>query len=257
MYLTKQRRFYFFLSLILVILAASLLADYMMPFGPYDQNLTMALRPPDAIHWLGTDRYGRDMLSRTLAGARTTVCTALAVALATSSFGAFIGLICGYVFLAFPSMVFAIAVAGILGGGTFNAAAAIAAVAWPKYTRLVRNQVLPLRHEYYIEAALMSGFSPLKILLVQILPEIIGPVLITAALDIGTIITEIAGLSFLGLGAAPPAAEWGSMMSGARNLLQTAPWTIFVPGAAIFITVAIFQLFADSLRDLADSKTTR
>lgn len=103
----------------------------------------------------------------------------------------------------------------------------------------------------------MSGFSPLKILLVQILPEIVGPILITAALDIGTIITEIAGLSFLGLGAAPPAAEWGSMMSGARNLLQTAPWTIFVPGAAIFITVAIFQLFADSLRDLADSKTPR
>lgn len=267
----KRNRFYFFLSLILLILVLSLLADYIMPFGPYDQNLSMTLRPPDSVHWLGTDRYGRDMLSRTLSGARTTVCTALAVALASSSFGAFIGLICGYhkgkattlllrltdVFLAFPSMVFAIAVAGILGGGTFNAAAAIAAVAWPKYTRLVRNQVLPLHHEYYIEAARMSGFSPLKILLVQILPEIIGPILITAALDIGTIITEITGLSFLGLGVAPPAAEWGSMMSGARNLLQTAPWTIFVPGAAIFITVAIFQLFADSLRDLADSKTPR
>mgnify|MGYP000086018538 FL=1 len=271
MHLTKRNRFYFFLALILLGLVVSLLADHIMPFGPYDQDLTMALKPPDATHWLGTDRYGRDILSRTLSGAKTTVFTALAVALAASAFGSFIGLICGYhkgkattillrltdVFLAFPSMVFAIAVAGILGGGTFNAAAAIAAVAWPKYTRLVRNQVLPLRHEYYIEAAHMSGFSSLQILLVQILPEIIGPVLITAALDIGTIITEIAGLSFLGLGAAPPAAEWGSMMSGARNLLQTAPWTVFVPGAAIFITVAIFQLFADSLRDLADSKTTR
>lgn len=271
MYAAKRKRFYFFLFLILAILGVSLLADSIMPFGPYDQDLTMALKPPDGVHWLGTDRYGRDMLSRTLSGARITIFTALAVALAASSFGSFIGLFCGYhkgkattvllrltdVFLAFPSMVFAIAAAGILGGGTFNAAAAITAVAWPKYTRLVRNQVLPLCREYYIEAARMSGFSPLQIMVEQILPEIIGPILITAALDIGTIITEIAGLSFLGLGTAPPAAEWGSMMSGARNLLQTAPWTVFVPGAAIFITVAIFQLFADSLRDLADSKTTR
>ena len=268
---TKQRRFYLFLSLLLLGLVVSLLADYVLPFGPYDQDLTRALRPPDAIHWLGTDRYGRDLLSRTLSGAKTTVCTALAVALAASSFGSFLGLFCGYhqgkittvllrltdVFLAFPPMVFAIAVAGILGGGTLHAAAAITLVAWPKYTRLVRNQVLPLRHEYYIEAARMNGFSSFKILLLQILPEIIGPVLVTAALEIGTIITEIAGLSFLGLGAAPPAAEWGSMMSGARNLLQTAPWTVFVPGAAIFTTVALFQLFADSLRDLADAKTTR
>lgn len=268
---SRRRRFYLFSSLIVLLLLIALFSDSLAPFDPYEQDLSLALKAPDSIHWLGTDRYGRDLLSRTLSGSRITIFTALAVALVSAGFGSFVGLISGYhkgrlttlllrltdVFLAFPSMVFAIAVAGILGGGTLNAALAITAVAWPKYTRLVRNQVLPLCQASYIEAAQMSGCSTFQILFFQILPEIIGPVAITTALDIGTIITEIAGLSFLGLGTAPPAAEWGSMMSGARNLLQTAPWTVFVPGAAIFITVALFQLFADILRDMADSKTTR
>ena len=269
--MTKWKKFYICSALVLLALSLALVAEYLTPFDPYAQDLTAALRPPDSMHLLGTDRYGRDILSRTAVGARITVFTALAVAILSAVWGSFIGLLCGYhqgrgttlllrltdVFLAFPTMVFAIAAAGMLGGGTFNAAAAITLVAWPKYTRLVRNQALPLRQAAYIEAACMSGASPMSIRLFQILPVIIGPILVTAALDIGTIMIEIAGLSFLGLGTAPPAAEWGSMMSGARTLLQTAPWTIFAPGAAIFLTVALFQLFADSLRDLVDSHTER
>lgn len=259
-----MKRIYVLGGLLLGLLVLSLSAPYL--WDPYAQQLSQALCPPGPGHWLGTDRYGRDLLARTLAGFSLSVGTALLVACFAAALGTAVGLFCGYhqgkmttvllrltdVFLAFPTMVFAIAVAGVLGGGTFNAAAAIAAVAWPKFTRLVRNEVLPLRQEYYIEAARMSGCSDIQILFGQILPQVIGPVFITASLDIGTIIAEIAGLSFLGLGTAPPAAEWGSMMSSSRNLLQTAPWTIFVPGGAIFLTVAAFQLLADALRDQAD-----
>ncbi|MGE1062275.1 ABC transporter permease [Megasphaera paucivorans] len=262
----KNCRFFTLLLLITAGLLFSLAAEYILPFDAYSQNLLQALQPPSAAHLLGTDRFGRDMLARTIAGAKITVFTALIITFLASSLGSLIGLFCGYhrnrlvtillrltdVFLAFPSMVFAIAAAGLLGGGTFNAAAAIMLVSWPKYTRLVRTQTLPLRQTEYIEAARMSGSSSWQIMFFHILPVIVGPICITAALDIGTIITEIAGLSFLGLGTAPPAAEWGSMMSGARNLLQTAPWTIFAPGIAIFITVSLFQLFADSLRDFFD-----
>ena len=267
----KRKKITLLLGLILLGLIASCLAEYILPYSPYEQHLSLALQAPSFQHWLGTDVYGRDLLARTLAGAKLTIITALAVALLSALIGSCIGLFCGYrqgkavtcllrladIFLSFPTMVFAIAVAGILGGGTFNAAAAITAVTWPKYTRLVRNLVSPLRREYYIEPAQMSGFTTGQILFQQILPEVIGPVFITAALDLGTIITEIAGLSFLGLGAAPPAAEWGSMMSSSRLYMQTAPWTVFVPGAAIVITVALFQLLADSLRDFFDTKLVR
>jgi peptide/nickel transport system permease protein len=270
-YFTNRRRFLLFLFLIILGLTFSLTAEHFLTYDGYTQHLAQALQAPNSNHWLGTDRFGRDLLARTIAGAKLTVFTALSVAFLSTLLGSLIGLYCGYhrgrpatillrltdVFLAFPTMVFAIAAAALLGGGTFNAAAAITLVAWPKYTRLVRNLTLPLGQSEYIEAARMSGASTRQILFFQILPAILGPICVTAALDIGTIITEIAGLSFLGLGTAPPAAEWGSMMSGARNLLQTAPWTIFAPGAAIFLTVALFQLWADSLRDLFATQTER
>jgi peptide/nickel transport system permease protein len=265
----KKQKFQFCLFLVFGLLLLCLTAPVVIPFDPYAQNLADALRPPDTVHWLGTDRYGRDLLSRVLIGGRITVFSALAVVLSAAVSGSFVGLVCGYrpgwaatflmrvadVFLAFPTMVFAIAVAGILGGGTRNACLAIVLTAWPKYTRLTRNTVLPLRREPFIEAARMSGSPDIRILLKQILPLSIGPIAVTAALDVGTVITELAGLSFLGLGTAPPAAEWGSMMSGSRNLLQSSPWTVLAPGLGIFITVAIFQLFADALRDYVDENS--
>lgn len=250
------------------LIFVAIFAEYLTPFDPYAQNLEIALTPPNSVNLLGTDRYGRDVLSRVIMGSQTTLCAALLLLLTISVTGSLIGAICGYsggkldvffmrisdVFLAFPQMVFAVAAAGALGGGLFNAAAALAIIGWTKYARISRSLALTIRTLPYIDAAKMAGTSSAGILFFHVLPNIAGAVLVTAALDIGTIIMELAGLSFLGLGAMPPTAEWGAMMNNGRSMLQTAPWVILAPGVAIFITVAIFNLLGDKLRDVLDSK---
>ncbi len=257
-----------------LILAGSLIfvaifAEYLTPFDPYVQNLESALTPPNSVNLLGTDRYGRDVLSRVIIGSQTTLCASLLLLSVISIVGSLIGAICGYnggkldtilmrisdIFLAFPQMVFAVAVAGILGGGLFNAAFALAIIGWTKYARIARGLTLTIRSLPYIDAAKMAGTSSIGILFSHILPNIAGAILVTAALDIGTIIMELAGLSFLGLGAQPPTAEWGAMMNNGRSMLQTASWVILSPGFAIFITVAIFNLLGDKLRDVMDKKS--
>jgi len=163
------------------------------------------------------------------------------------------------VFLAFPGLVFALAVAGVLGGGMQNAVIALAAISWPKYARIARGLTLAQKDATYLAAARLSACTDAQLIFRHILHNIAGPILVTAMLDIGTMMMELAGLSFLGLGAQPPLAEWGSMMSGNRNLLQTAPWTILAPGVAIFVTVMIFNLLGDTIRDWIDPahRTTR
>ena len=238
-------------------------AEYLTPYDPYVQDLEGALAPPNTQNLLGTDRYGRDVLSRVIVGSQTTLCASLILLAVISIVGSLIGAICGYkggrldvilmrlsdIFLAFPQMVFAIAAAGALGGGLLNAAAALAIIGWPKYARIARGLVLSIRSMPYLAAAKMAGSSSTAILFNHVLPNIAGTILVTAALDIGTIIMELAGLSFLGLGAMPPTAEWGAMMNNGRSMLQTAPWVILAPGTAIFITVATFNLLGDKLRD--------
>ncbi len=257
---------YLILSVLLIFVAV--FAPFLTPHDPYIQDLEGALVAPNSENLFGTDRYGRDVLSRVIMGSQTTLCVSLLLLLIISLFGSFIGAICGYkggqidvflmrisdIFLAFPQMVFAIAAAGALGGGLFNAAAALAIIGWPKYARISRSLALTIRSMPYIEAAKMSGTDSIGMLWNHILPNIAGPVLVTAVLDIGTIIMELAGLSFLGLGAMPPTAEWGAMMNNGRSMLQTAPWTILAPGFAIFITVAIFNLLGDKIRDVIDPK---
>ena len=252
---------YFAAAALLIFVAV--FAEFLTPFDPYAQNLSNALAPPDTVNLLGTDRYGRDVLSRVIVGSQTTLCASLLLLATIATFGSIIGALCGYhggrldillmrlsdIFLAFPQMVFAIAAAGALGGGLFNAAAALAIIGWPKYARISRGLVLAIRSMPYLDAAKMAGSSSAKILFLHVLPNIAGPILVTAALDIGTIIMELAGLSFLGLGAMPPTAEWGAMMNNGRSMLQTAPWVILAPGTAIFITVATFNLLGDKLRD--------
>ena len=251
-----------------IIIFIAVFAPLLAPHDPYMQNLESALTPPGAGHWLGTDRYGRDVLSRVIVGSQTTVCSSLLLLMAIVAIGSSMGILCGYkggkldavlmrisdIFLAFPQMVFAIAAAGVLGGGIFNAALALVIIGWPKYARISRGLVLSIRTMPFMDAARMSGTGICGMLWHHLLPNIAGPILITSVLDIGTIIMELAGLSFLGLGAMPPAAEWGAMMNNGRSMLQTAPWVILAPGSAIFITVAIFNLLGDKIRDCIDPK---
>lgn len=253
---------------VLGLLIVAALASYLVPYDPYEQDLNNALQPPDRVHILGTDRYGRDLLSRVIMGAQTTIYSALFLVVFITVIGTAIGMVCGYyggildsvvmriadIFLAFPGMVFAIAVAGVTGGGILNAIIALACISWPKFARLSRSQVIMMKNMDYIAAARLAGSSTGAIMIRHILPNIIGSVLITAVLDIGTMIMELAGLSFLGLGAASPTAEWGSMMSNGRSMIQTAPWVILAPGAAIFITVVLFNLLGDTVRDVLDPK---
>lgn len=220
---------------------------------------------------MGTDTYGRDMLSRVISGARASIFSTFILVAVISVFGTIVGLWCGYsggildsvvmrisdVCLAFPGLVFAMAIAAVLGGGIQNAIIALAVISWPKYSRISRSQTLALKNEPYIHAAILAGDTSVQIMTRHILPNILGPVLVTAMLDIGTMMMELAGLSFLGLGAQIPMAEWGSMMSSGRSMIQTYPWVVLSPGIAIFLSVVIFNLLGDTVRDYLDPKNSR
>ena len=254
--------------LVLLLLLISAFASYLVPYDPYAQDLNNALQAPNAAHILGTDRYGRDMLSRVIMGSRTTIYSSLLLVVIITVTGTAVGIFCGYhggkadafvmrisdIFLAFPGMVFAIAVASVTGGGIMNAVAALACISWPKFARIARSQVMTIKGAPYIAAAKLSGCGSFQIVVRHILPNIAGPIIVTAVLDIGTMMMEIAGLSFLGLGAKPPIAEWGSMLSNGRSMLQTSPWVILAPGFAIFITVMLFNLLGDTVRDVLDPR---
>ena len=262
-----------FVTLAAAVVLVAALASLIVPCDPYAQDLSMALRAPGPGHLLGTDRYGRDLLSRIIMGGQSSIFSTFALVTLVSVIGTSVGVACGWrggvldtvlmrasdVFLAFPGLVFALAVAGVLGGGMQNAVIALAAISWPKYARIARGLTLAQKDATYLAAARLSACTDAQLIFRHILHNIVGPILVTAMLDIGTMMMELAGLSFLGLGAQPPLAEWGSMMSGNRNLLQTAPWTILGPGVAIFVTVMIFNLLGDTIRDWIDPahRTTR
>lgn len=271
----RKNRIRIRLTLFLILTAALLLvaifADKIVPYDPYAQDLSNSLLPPSAEHWMGTDRYGRDMFSRVVVGAQTSIFSTLALVGVISVFGTAVGTLCGYyggamdsvvmrisdVCLAFPGLVFALAIAAMLAGGVGNAVLALAVISWPKYARVARSQTLALKSSSFVAAARLSGDSSMQMILRHILPNILGPILVTAMLDIGTMMMELAGLSFLNLGAQPPTAEWGNMMSGGRSMLQTYPWLVLSPGFAIFLSVVIFNLLGDTVRDYMDPKNSR
>ena len=258
----------FLISVAALLMLVALFSDKFCMYDPYAQDLSLSQLPPSINHILGTDRYGRDMFSRVIAGSKISIYGTLFIVFASAFFGTAIGILCGMkggafdsvlmrisdLFLAFPSLVFALAVAGVLGGGIQNAVIAIVIISWPKFARLARGLTLSEKSSRYITAAKLSGSSTAKILFKHILPNISGPILVTAVLDIGVIMMELAGLSFLGLGVKPPMAEWGSMINEGRSMLQVAPWMALAPGGAIFITVMIFNLIGDTLRDYLDPK---
>ena len=268
---TVKGRLIFFLVLMGILLLVTIFADRIVPYDPYAQDLSKSMMPPSSEHLMGTDRYGRDMFSRVIVGAQVSIFSTLALVGVISVFGTIVGTLCGYyggavdsivmrisdVCLAFPGLVFALAIAALLGGGVGNAVVALAVISWPKYARVARSQTLALKNVPFVLAARLSGCTSLQMILRHILPNILGPILVTAMLDIGTMMMELAGLSFLGLGAQPPTAEWGNMMSGGRSMLQTYPWLVLSPGLAIFVTVVIFNLLGDTVRDYMDPKNSR
>ena len=265
---TVKTRLILFGTLALLLLVCSIFSEHLTPYDPYLQDLTNVKAAPSAEHLFGTDRYGRDMLSRVIVGSKTSIYSTLLLVAIVTALGTMVGVFCGWhgkwidtvlmrisdMFLAFPGLVFAMAVAGVLGGGLQNAIIALVAISWPKYARIARSQTLAQKETPYLKAARLSGSGTWKITFKHILPNIIGPILVTSMLDIGTMMMELAGLSFLGLGAKPPTAEWGSMMSDTRSLLSTVPWVTLAPGFAIFVSVMIFNLLGDTIRDYADPK---
>ena len=264
-------RLIFFGILAIALLILAIFARYFCPYDPNAQDLMSAMQPPSRAHLMGTDRYGRDMLSRVIMGAQTSILSTLTLVAIITIVGTVVGVICGFaggmidsvvmrisdICLAFPGLVFALAVAAVLNGGIGNAVIALALISWPKYSRVARSQTLALRSSSYVYAAQLAGDTPVQLIVRHILPNIAGSILVTAMLDIGTMMMELAGLSFLNLGAQPPTAEWGSMMSSGRSMLQTYPWVVLSPGIAIFISVVIFNLLGDTVRDYLDPKNTR
>ena len=265
-----RMKLFLFAALAATLLLITIFAKYICPYDPYAQDLSQAMQPPSAAHLMGTDTYGRDMLSRVLIGAQTSISSTFALVAIITVFGTIVGIFCGYyggavdsvmmrisdICLAFPGLVFAMAVAAILNGGVQNAVIALALISWPKYSRIARSQTLSMKSLPYMQAAQLAGDSALQMILRHVLPNIVGPILVTSMLDIGTMMMEIAGLSFLGLGAQPPVAEWGSMMSSGRSMLQTYPWIVLSPGLAIFVSVVIFNLLGDTIRDYMDPKNS-
>ena len=254
---------------ILICLVAVFAPQICGDVDPTAGDLSQAIMAPSAEHRFGTDKMGRDIFARVIYGARSSLSSTLILVAVILVLGTFLGIISGYfggwvdavimriadMMIAFPGLVLAIAVAGILGPSMRNAVIAISLVSWPKYARLARSLVMKIRHTDFVAAAQVTGSRTGYMLRKYMLPNTITTLVITAATDIGSMMMELAALSFLGFGAQPPTPEWGKMLNDGRTLIQTAPWTMIYPGLAIFITVVVFNMLGDSLRDILDPKS--
>ena len=259
------------IALIVILAACALLAPVLAPYDPLAQDLAVRLKPPSPEHWLGSDSLGRDIASRILYGARISLLVGVVVVASAGVFGTFVGLVAGYagglvdealmrlteVFLAFPALILAMAIAGALGPSLTNAIIAIAAVTWAVYARLVRGQILSLRQREFVEAARAMGASRRRIVLRHLLPNTLASLMVQASFDMGSSIIAAAGLSFIGFGAQPPTPEWGVMISEGRNFISTQPWLSLFPGLAILLAVGSFNLLGDGLRDAFDPRLSR
>lgn len=254
--------------LVLCLLLIAIAAPVIAPYDPTHAAMKDAFLEPGAQHLFGTDKLGRDCFSRVLYGARASLTGVLVLVASVFVVGTTMGVISGYfggkvdmvimrisdMMISFPGMILAIAIAGIMGGSLVNAVFALTIVSWTKYARLSRSMVLKVKRRDFVEAAIVNGGTSPHILWVHILPNILPMMVITAAADIGALMMELAGLSFLGFGSQPPAPEWGLMLNEGRQQLQTAPWLMFFPGLAIFVTVVVFNLWGDNLRDVLDPR---
>jgi peptide/nickel transport system permease protein len=262
---------------VLVILALIILALFGPWIAPYpDQgrgrtNVPDRFQPPSAEYWLGTDQLGRDILSRVIIGSKIALGVPSIVVAVAVAVGAPLGALAGYaggrldnlimrltdLFLAFPSLLLAVAIGAALGPSLTNAMLAIAISWWPWYTRLVRGVTISLRGRYFVEAARSIGVSNRTIILRHILPNCVTPILVQATVDFGTVILAEASLAFIGLGTQPPAPDWGLMVSQGRSYILDQWWISTFPGMAIFLSVLAFNLLGDTLRDILDPRQYR
>ena len=260
--------FWVFLCMAFCLVAVAVLAPFISTHDPESAVLADALKAPGGEHLFGTDKMGRDLFSRVIYGTRTSISASLFLAVSILIVGGFLGIIAGYfggaidavimrisdMMVSFPGMALAIAMAGIMGPSITNAIIAIMAVSWTKYARLSRSLVLKVKNQDFILAAKVTGSKTPHILIKYMLPEVVPTLIITAATDVGGMMLELAGFSFLGLGAQSSSIEWGYMLNEGRSVMQTAPWMMIFPGLAIFITVMVFNLLGDSFRDRMDTR---
>ena len=255
-------------AIVCAFLLLTAFASLIAPYDPFDQDLSASLSAPSAAHPLGTDQYGRDVLSRIMYGSRTALLAIVVADGIALAIGTTLGLVAGYRggrtdafvmrvvdgLLAFPYLLLALIIVAALGPSLINSIVAIGIVYTPQYARLIRGQVLAVKNTEYVLAARAIGARPWRIMLRHVLPNSFTPLLVMATLQSGTVVVETAGLSFLGLGAQPPSPDWGALLADGQSYFLTAWWIATFPGLAIFAVVIGFNLFGDALRDYFDPR---
>ncbi|MDQ0897773.1 nickel transporter permease [Paenibacillus sp. V4I7] len=253
---------------LLILVMIAVLAPHLMPHDPYEVDIIHKLQPPSWDYPLGTDHLGRCVLSRIIAGARVSLAAAFVVIAITLVLSLIIGIAAGYMggwldqllmricdlFLAFPSLIFALAIVGLLGGGVVNLVVAMVAVHWVGYARMIRMMVVSLKERNYVLSAKITGASGIRIMFQHILPFVLPQIIVLQFLQMGSIILQISELSFLGLGVQAPMAEWGMMINDSKSLMGSHPLLMIAPGMMIFVTVVAFNWIGDTLRDTLDPK---
>jgi peptide/nickel transport system permease protein len=254
------------MAVLAVLLLAAVLAPTIAPCDPLAQSLDEGLTGPTGAHWLGQDKFGRDVLSRLIHGARLSLAVGILTVSASLLIGLFAGSLAGFlggaadrvftracdVLMAFPGILLAIGIAAVRGPSFGNVLFALTVLGWVGYARVIRAQVLKIKAMEYVESARSVGSRPSRLLLAHILPNALSPILVEATFGIARAIVAEAGLSFLGLGVAPPAPSWGAMIGEGRHFLFVAPHLVTAPGAAILLTVMAFNFVGDGLRDALD-----
>lgn len=256
------------LTLVVIVVAMALFTPLLAPFDPNAQVIAQRLQAPSALHWFGTDGFGRDLLSRVIYGARPTLLLVSLILVLTIPVGLLVGITAGYVggwtervlmritdiFLSLPNLVIALALVAMLGPGLMNGALALALTSWPPFARQARAETLALRRSDYLAAARMQGITGLRLMFGHILPLCLPTAVVRAALSLGGIILSAAGLGFLGMGVQPPTAEWGSMVAEGSKVIFDQWWVAAAPGGAILFASLAFNLTGDGLRDRLDTR---
>ena len=257
------------IALTLLIFLVALLAPWLAPFDPIQQNISNGDLPPGPVNILGTDSYGRDVLSRIILGTRVSLGIALSAVGIAIVVGSTLGVVAGYkggaidavtirvidMLMTFPTIILGLMVLAVLGSGMVNLALAIAVAITPRFARVARGSAIAMRERDYVQAARALGMSDFRIIFVHILPNLANEVLVVGTLWTGTAILQEANLSFIGLGVKPPIPSWGGMIRDGVNQLFSQPWLSIAPGVAIFIVVLAFNMIGDGLRDVMDPKT--